>query len=329
MLKGKIGKLIQGKINMLTFIELTIIIFTFIYLINFILTICLNYYFNIEELNYDNRLFIMGANSESNVVDSSNTEILNSSISTDQTNTEIYTEANSTRAGNNVTTNIEASDNKSTRAGNNVTTNLEANDTGKNNNSEESARKVGKAIKHGGETVIMAAGVAGGMKLAQASPTLAGKIGFAMAGVGIGGTGIIASKLASKISEDMIAKSSNKYIDLIEPIKDALHFTGNNGIDSLIVIQNFQKIQLFLLFILGYNLLIIYINEKRMEETLLKIMGVNIVNLILNIFQKFKKSAKVIIICCFILLVISNYQAYYYLEFFINNIENIIKLYFK
>jgi hypothetical protein len=175
----------------------------------------------------------------------------------------------------------------------------------------------------------MAAGVAGGMKLAQASPSLAGKIGFAMAGLGIGGTGIIASKLASKISEDMIAKSYNKYIDLIGSIKDALHFTGNNGIDSLIVIQNFQKIQLFLLFILGYNLLFIYNNEKRMEETLLKIMGVNFVNLILNIFQNFKKSAKVIIICCFILLVISNYQAYYYLEFFFHKIENIIKLYFK
>jgi hypothetical protein len=45
MLKGKIGNIIQGKINMLSFIELTIIIFTFIYLINFILTIGLNYFF--------------------------------------------------------------------------------------------------------------------------------------------------------------------------------------------------------------------------------------------------------------------------------------------
>jgi hypothetical protein len=45
----------------------------------------------------------MGEISESNVVDSSNTEILNSSSSKDQINTVIQTEQNSTSAENNVT----------------------------------------------------------------------------------------------------------------------------------------------------------------------------------------------------------------------------------
>jgi len=77
---------------------------------------------------------------------------------------------------------------------------------------------------------------------------------------------------------------------MFTPIQSiVLHFTGNNGIDSLILIQNFQRIQLFLLFMLGYNLLILYINEKRLEEIFLKIIGVKFVPFMLKIFTKLKK----------------------------------------
>jgi len=182
-----------------------------------------------------------------------------------------------------------------------------------------------------GEAVIMSPAIAGGMKLTQSAQILAGKIKYTMLGIRAGGSGIVNYNLSNQMSEDIINKDSNNYIDLIviEPIKEALHLTGNYGIDFLLLIQNFQRIQLILLFMLGYNFLMLYINEKKLEEFLLKIMGVKIVNFILNTLQKFKKTVKIFIIFGFLLLFITNVLAYHYLDFYINNIEDIIRLYFK
>jgi len=52
-------------------------------------------------------------------------------------------------------------------------------------------------------------------------------------------------------------------------------------------------------------------------------MGVKIVNFILNTLQKFKKTVKIFIIFGFLLLFITNALAYHYLDFYINNIEDI------
>ena len=324
ILKGKLGIKIQGRmlptINKLSFIELTLIIFTLFYFINFIFTLSFNYFFNLEQLNYDSRLFIIGENIGGSELENTKTDGITSSSNIEQTNSISKTQIET----NNTSTTVEKKVTNSYSTLENTT-----NSNKDNNKVEDISRKVGKSIKYGGEAIIMSATVSGGIKLAQYSPTLAGKVGFTLLGVAVGGTAIIASKFSSKISEDILNINSNKYIDLIEPIKDALHLTGNNGIDSLLLIQNFQKMQLILLFMLGYNLLILYINEKKLEEVLLKIMEVKIVNFIINIFKKFKKSVKVFLFCSFILLVISNLQAYHYLDFYINNIEDIIKLYFK
>lgn len=132
----------------------------------------------------------------------------------------------------------------------------------------------------------MSASVAGAIKFAQASPTLAGKIGFSMLGVGLGGSAITATKIASNITEEFIYKNSNNFILNIEDILEGLNFTGNNAIDLLLLIQNFQRIQIILLFLLGYNLLILWINETSLEAKLLKLMRLSFVNFILNTIKK-------------------------------------------
>jgi len=126
-----------------------------------------------------------------------------------------------------------------------------------------------------GEAVIMSPAIAGGMKLTQSAQILAGKIKNTMLGIRAGGSGIVISNLSIQMSEDIINKDSNNYIDLIviEPIKEALYLTGNYGIEFLLLIQNFQRIQLILLFMLGYNFLMLYINEKKIGRILIKNNG--------------------------------------------------------
>lgn len=150
-----------------------------------------------------------------------------------------------------------------------------------------------------------------------------------MLGVGLGGSAIAATKIASNITEEFIDKHSNNFIVNIEDILEGLNFTGNNAIDMLLLIQNFQRIQIILLFILGYNLLILWINETNLEAKLLKLMRLSIVNFILNTIKKIKKFSKVFIFASFVLLVISPQQAFHYLDFYLENIEKIINLYFK
>lgn len=87
--------------------------------------------------------------------------------------------------------------------------------------------------------------------------------------------------------------------------------------------------QLFLIMSICYNLLLLNISEDRVENLLLKILPSKIVKLYIKSVRVLKKSGFIFIICLLILLLISNLYSYYYLDFFISNLDGIIKLYFS
>ena len=107
------------------------------------------------------------------------------------------------------------------------------------------------------------------------------------------------------------------------------NLTGNNGLDLLNIILHFQKLQIFFTMLICYNLLLLLINEERVENFLIKIFPTKIVKLYIKSLITLQKSGFIIIICLLILLLISNIYSYYYLDFFISNLDSIIKLYFS
>lgn len=122
-----------------------------------------------------------------------------------------------------------------------------------------------------------------------------------------------------------------------EFISQHVGLTGNDGIDFLILIQYIHKWQLFFLIILCYNLFISYIKEEKIENFLLKIFPSahyniwvkKIINSYIKAFKLAKKTNLIIIIWLLILLIVSNYVCYYYLDFYITNLDKIIEISFK
>ena len=147
----------------------------------------------------------------------------------------------------------------------------------------------------------------------------------------VGGGSIITASIDPKIGEGIVNSPSKKYIDssLLEHLSESLHFTGNSGIDLLLLIQTFQKLQLFFLFVIAYNFILVSLKEEKVEIILLKILPVTIVSFISKYIKFAKKYVRILIICFFIILVICNIQSYYYLNFFIENLDGIIETYFK
>ena len=105
--------------------------------------------------------------------------------------------------------------------------------------------------------------------------------------------------------------------------------TGNDALDLLYIIQYFQKIEIYLIILLSYNLFLISINESKLENILLKIFPTKLVKLYIKFLLILKRSRYIIIPCFLILIIIANIYSYYYLDFFINNLNKIIEVYFK
>ena len=72
-----------------------------------------------------------------------------------------------------------------------------------------------------------------------------------------------------------------------------------------------------------------YINENILREKMLKIFPGFIVNYYMKIFIKIKKNSFILILILLLLSLFAKYLAYYYLGFFIDNIDKIIDVYFK
>jgi hypothetical protein len=183
----------------------------------------------------------------------------------------------------------------------------------------------------GGDSAIMATSLAGGYALAQKMPNIAGKVGAVVGGLGLGATQIAAKNLASNMSSDL---GKNKLLnwEIINSklnISDLLGLSGNNGLDMLILINLFQKFSIFLTFLLVYQLLLKYVSPDILVNRLESILPNYLLKFIKETLIKIQKLSTIFIIIFIILILISNYFAHYYLAFYIDNLEQIIEIYFK
>ncbi len=293
---------IKILINKLTFFELFLVLFTIFISVMFILTMVEDYIIslhisNIDHINYFWGDACAGGPSEA----ASSTETVNPSSSSNTINSSQNTQTNAAISGS--TNTIVKYKVKTPDFGSKFT-----------------------------DGAIMTAALTGGSKLAQHNPTVAGKLGVLVWSVGIGTAAIIGKNIAGNISSDL-GKQSKQILplsnDLYDKLETMFNLTGNNGLDLLNLIQYFQKLQLFLIMLICYNLLLLNINEDRVENLLLKILPSKIIKLYIKSVRILKKSGFIIIICLLILLLISNLYSYYYLDFFISNLDGIIKLYFS
>ena len=291
------GSNIKRLINKLTFFELFLVLFTIYICVMFILNMVEDYIISIHLSNIDHINYFWGDANAGGSSDTTATESINTSNSSNTINSSQNTNSKVIQV-----------------------------DTAKFN--PNPADFVSKAA----DGAIMSAAVSAGFKLAQASPTLTGKAGAVCAGLGASIAGILGKNIASSVSSEA-GKQIKPFLpnssDLIEKLETLFNLTGNNGLDLLNIILFFQKLQLFVTMLICYNLLLLLINEERVENFLIKIFPTKIVKLYIKSLRIFKKSGFIIIICLFIILLISNIYSYYFLDFFISNLDSIIKLYFS
>ena len=110
------------------------------------------------------------------------------------------------------------------------------------------------------------------------------------------------------------------------------NLTGNSSLDLMIMLLNFQKIQLFLIYLLIYNFFIYLIPDTfifKFEQILLKILPLKIVYLYIKSVRLWKKSSLILIFCSIILIYYSSWQTHYYLNFYLENFDGLIDLYIK
>lgn len=116
---------------------------------------------------------------------------------------------------------------------------------------------------------------------------------------------------------------------IIKQISELFNLTDNAGLNLLQLIHISQLLQIYLIILIIYNLLLLNIDDVTVEKYLNKILPFKLVQLVIRIVKYSKSINKIILTLLFLLLIISNLYSYYYLNFFIINIEDIIKIYFK
>nr|YP_009344397.1 hypothetical protein [Pleurotus eryngii]APT42212.1 hypothetical protein [Pleurotus eryngii] len=117
--------------------------------------------------------------------------------------------------------------------------------------------------------------------------------------------------------------------EIYKYLEEIFHLTGNPGLDILNVILILEKMQIYLIIIIMYNIIILFVNESFLENFLKKIFPLKLVNYFIKYIILFKKLNKFNILALLILLLISNWYTYYYLNFVVLNIDEIVRLYFK
>jgi hypothetical protein len=177
-----------------------------------------------------------------------------------------------------------------------------------------------------GNSAIMTAGFGVGAKIAQSAPTIAGKIGGLALGLATGTSGIILKNIAENINADIFKK---KFISV--DISKIFNLTGNNAVDLLNIIQFCQYSQIIILLFIFYYFIIININESKLDSFLTKYLPSSLNNnfkiIIFKYINYLKKSSFFLLIYFFLLLIILNYLSYYYLDFFIQNLNKIVETY--
>ena len=176
---------------------------------------------------------------------------------------------------------------------------------------------------------IMAAAITGAYQIAKRVPTVTGKVATVAAGIGVGAAGIVAKNISDNISANVGKKNFIINSNFIDSVKDSLHLTGNDALDLLTVIQYFQLLQLIIIALICYNIFFTHVNLGKLEAFLSRILPIIMVRWYIKAITIYQKSGFIIFICLIILLAISNYFSYYYLGFFIDNLDGIIAYYFK
>ena len=181
------------------------------------------------------------------------------------------------------------------------------------------------SIDRVGDAAIMGTSLTIAGKIAQQMPNAAVKAAVLAGGVAVGGAAIIVKNVAGKVSGNF-----NNFISNINKIYNSIfNLTGNDVVDLLNLIQVFQKLEILFLFLIFYNLFVLYINENLLESYLNKVFPTKLVQIYIKSLKILKKLSFVIIICSLILLLISSLYAHYYLQFFIDNLDKIVEFYFK
>ena len=145
----------------------------------------------------------------------------------------------------------------------------------------------------------------------------------------IGGGAFMLKNIAGNISEDI--GKENKFISekMIEILNDSLSLSGNYGVDLLNVVNFMQRLQFIFIIAIIYIFIVKLIKEEYVEKQLNIFISAKYVKFIINYLRLIKRGGNLIIICLLILLLINNWYCSYYLEFFIQNLDKIVDLYFK
>lgn len=175
----------------------------------------------------------------------------------------------------------------------------------------------------GSKGAIMATALAAGSKVAQSTPSIAGKLAV----VGIGAAAIAAKNIAGNVSEN-IGKSINELVpsssnNVNSFAVDLFNLSGDSIKDLLILIQAFGKFEIGFLYLILYYLILLTLNIELIEKYLLRVFPQYIVNKLIIPIKLFKKNGIYIILTLVILSLIAAHLSVYYLGFFIDNIEGI------
>jgi len=176
---------------------------------------------------------------------------------------------------------------------------------------------------------IMAAALVAGSQLAKNMPSTTGKVAATGLGIALGGTAIIIKNVSGNISSQI---GKNKLIgseDLHEVLSSLFNLSGNNGLDLLNLIHFCNSISVTLTLSLFYLLFCLYTDEHKLKRVLLKIFPLILVNFYFKAYMALKKRSLILIVIILLLILFSNYLTYFYLGFYIENLDKIVEIYFK
>ena len=198
-----------------------------------------------------------------------------------------------------------------------------------NNSNVNSSRTGGvSSIDRAGDAAIMGTALTIAGKIAQQMPNGAAKAAVLAGGTVIGASAISLKNITGNATSNI---GRNNYIEnIMQLYNNSIYtFTGNDAIDLLNIIQILNKTNLLLFFLIFYNFIVQYINVNRLESFLVKFLPLKPVSFYIKSLKLLQKTSSVLIKVLFILLLISNLLSYYYLGFFIDNLDKIIEFYFK
>lgn len=179
---------------------------------------------------------------------------------------------------------------------------------------------------------IMTAALVAGSQLAKTMPSTSGKLAATGLGVALGGTAIVIKNVAGNISSASQQIGKINLIgseDLQGVLSSLFNLSGNNGLDLLNLIHFCNSISVTLTLSLFYLLFCSYTDEHKLKRVLLKIFPLILVNIYFKAYMAVKKRSLILIVILLLLILFSNYLTYFYLGFYIENLDKIVEIYFK